>query len=809
MQKKKSFKKIVPYALMLAIVGTGVCGSLTTMNGTSAFFTDKKDLSIDTKSGTLDLNLTDNTENHNLDPDNDGIINPGDYKPVKLNVANVGEKSMDVRVVLTLKSIANIDPYSIVDSVNLSDNSADTKYPAVESVVELKDAADKNYKLVEAKKIDSHTIRYVLDLGTLNGSIENEPGVDKTAEDYVFQFYFDRKAKNANAGNDASLGATVYGIQHRNMQESDWDEIIPAVETVVSMDAPKLAALNKINKAITAVEYSADEAPADSTDVGYNGDTLKAKVNGNKLTLYTAQDKVNVYGDATGLFNDESSLSDISALKKWNVSEVTNMTAMFYGCSNLDNIDALSGWNTSSVTDMESMFQGCTGINSVAPLRAWDVSHVANMSNMFYGCSALSDLSPLANWNVSNVTNMSYMFEGDSSLTDVSALQNWSLADNVNIYYMFDDCTGIKDASPLNNWNIVPATGGSNIVCAFLYTSVPADKMPYWYGGATADGQQMTGTYPIETTAFLDGAKLQKIDKSGITAIKYSSEKAPSDSTDISYAGNPLPAKVIGTDLILYTDAEKIRLYNSVDGMLGNCSSLSDISALSKWDVSSVTNMAHMFAICGKITDWSAISGWKLQQVTNLNGMFMNCSGLTDTKVIGQWRDLDKVKTMQGMFQNCNNLKSVDNGLLWTSLNVENTSMMFFGCTNLSDVSGLRNLQTPKVTDMSTMFFGCSRLSDISPLGFWNVSKVNTFGNIFNGCSKIANVDELTRWDISNATDLSCMFLGCSSVTDASALSDWNVSNAKTASGMFVSTGIKDSSKYPTWYDSTKNNLKQ
>ena len=47
-------------------------------------------------------------------------------------------------------------------------------------------------------------------------------------------------------------------------------------------------------------------------------------------------------------------------------------------------------------------------------LKKWDVSNVKDMSYMFYGC--ISFESDLSNWNVSNVKNMTGMFYECNSL---------------------------------------------------------------------------------------------------------------------------------------------------------------------------------------------------------------------------------------------------------------------------------------------------------------------------------------------------------------------------------------------------------
>ena len=55
-------------------------------------------------------------------------------------------------------------------------------------------------------------------------------------------------------------------------------------------------------------------------------------------------------------FYYNTALSDISALSKWNTSNVVNMDDMFYNASSLTDIDGVSNWDTSNVVNMNKMF---------------------------------------------------------------------------------------------------------------------------------------------------------------------------------------------------------------------------------------------------------------------------------------------------------------------------------------------------------------------------------------------------------------------------------------------------------------------
>ena len=120
--------------------------------------------------------------------------------------------------------------------------------------------------------------------------------------------------------------------------------------------------------------------------------------------------------DSAWLFSICSSLTDLTALAEWDVSNVKNMYNMFWHCSSLTDLTALENWSVSNVTDMAYMFSSCSSLTDLTPLANWKVSNVMDMSSMFEYCSSLTDLTALQNWNVSSVTSMDSMFQGCSSL---------------------------------------------------------------------------------------------------------------------------------------------------------------------------------------------------------------------------------------------------------------------------------------------------------------------------------------------------------------------------------------------------------
>lgn len=388
---------------------------------------------------------------------------------------------MDIRAILTLKSSGlNIDDYKLVDHVNTSTDSADTKYPAVESVEELnkdKDAADKNYYLIEKQRVNSTLVQYIVGLGTLNGSIEKEDGITKTSDNYNMQFYFDRLAKNSNIGNDVTLEYTIYGIQHRNAQESDWINVTPIVPAT-QISAEKLKELVRVNRNITGIRYSAEEAPADAMDLGVADEKMPAKFEGNDLVFYTTAERIKLVGDTYELFKDCANLSDISALSKWDISDAIYTAWMFSNCRKLTDLTPIKDWDVSNIKDMGAFFNGCTSLEDISPLANWNTKSNTTLEKTFRYC-AIKNVDALANWDVSNLSykcDLEFTFDGCENLTDISGLKNWKTPKIKNMRNMLSNCPNLSDVSVLNNWTFPEDTAYGGIFDGTAVTEYPA-----WY----------------------------------------------------------------------------------------------------------------------------------------------------------------------------------------------------------------------------------------------------------------------------------------------------------------------------------------
>ena len=59
--------------------------------------------------------------------------------------------------------------------------------------------------------------------------------------------------------------------------------------------------------------------------------------------------------------------------------------------------------------------------------------------------------------------------------------------------------------------------------------------------------------------------------------------------------------------------------------MFHNCTNLSTLPNISKWNTSKVNNMSHIFYNCWSLSSLPDISIWNISNVKNMSCMFWNC----------------------------------------------------------------------------------------------------------------------------------------------------------------------------------------
>ena len=149
-----------------------------------------------------------------------------------------------------------------------------------------------------------------------------------------------------------------------------------------------------------------------------------------------------------------TSLSDFSPIRDWDMSKVSNMSGMFMACFKLTDLTAFSRWKLSACVDTTMMFSGCCRLTTLHGLDSWQTSMITSMSGMFADCYYLNDISGVRAWDVSNVEYMDAMFDS-CNLTDLTALESWDVRNCVNMDVMFRFNLGLSNVTSLSNWRFV------------------------------------------------------------------------------------------------------------------------------------------------------------------------------------------------------------------------------------------------------------------------------------------------------------------------------------------------------------------
>ena len=143
-----------------------------------------------------------------------------------------------------------------------------------------------------------------------------------------------------------------------------------------------------------------------------------------------------------------------------------------------------------------------------------------------------------------------------------------------------------------------------------------------------------------------------------------------------------------------------------------------------------------------QISDLTPLTHWNTSNVTNMSNMFYHNS-ISDLKPLANW-DVSNVKSMFHMFSS----------------------------NQISNLTGLAKWDTSNVTDMNGMF-GSNQISNLSPLASWDTSEVTDMNGMF-GSNQISNLSPLTSWNTGNVTSMSYMFANNPDLIDLKPIANWN-----------------------------------
>ncbi len=651
---------------------------------------------------------------------------------------------------------------------------------------------------------------------------------------YICQNITYNATDNPDLSEVTSLKYMFYGAS-LNGDISDWD----------------VSHINNMNGMFFDTPFTGDISNWDVSSVTNMGQMFQASDFTGDISNWDVSSVTNM----ASMFTGTSFNQDISG---WDMSNVVRTNSMFSNCSfNQD----ISGWNLSNVEYMSYMFWGASSFNQ--DISGWDVSKVTNFNYMFKSASSFNQ--DISSWDVSSAIYMNGMFYGASSFDqDLSA---WSAPSTVEREDMFTSAGDTYSTITYNDeessylgfypeghaditlrtltnrggiflgWNTASDFSGAIVTNiaegsngdVTLYAEWELYFITKWTPGSSGSITIPTRSgYTYDYNVMVKDANTDEL---------LASESATGD---ITISGLPtesnVKVEITGTFPAIYmkdvetTESAKIISidqwgaveWQTMEYAFYNCSNCTS-NATDNPDLSSVTNMAYMFANAtsfnGDISGWDVsnvtdmkfmftsatsfnqdLSAWNVGNVTNMHSMFSSASNFNCD--LTNW-DVSKVKSMYNMFCRA----SAFNGDIseWNVGNVTNMQYMFFSSSFTGDIS---EWNVSSVTSMNFMFAYTDFNGDISE---WNVEKVTDmwemFSNAkeFNGDISGWNVGSVTRmqamfykatsfnkdltnWDVSKVINMANMFNGTSSFNGD--ISTWTVSNVTNMGGMFLESAF-------------------
>lgn len=207
---KKNMKKAVVAGSLAAAIAAA---------GTIAYFTDRVDTSAQATAGTVDIALDANWSDV-------ANFNPGDKVDIGYTIQNDGNKSVDIRERIVVKSSVAMDTADQAEFEVYK--AADVEQDAYGAYIP-KDGAEPVTTGAERSVSDDQTqITYEIAEYVLNGTGENaetEDGISVSENESDYVLVFKAGAANAFQGANASVDLVAEAKQHRNTGEDTWAEI--------------------------------------------------------------------------------------------------------------------------------------------------------------------------------------------------------------------------------------------------------------------------------------------------------------------------------------------------------------------------------------------------------------------------------------------------------------------------------------------------------------------------------------------------------------------------------------------------------
>lgn len=346
-----------------------------------------------------------------------------------------------------------------------------------------------------------------------------------------------------------------------------------------------------------------------------------------------------------------------------------------------------------SATDASGMFQNWTSLETITNLKLLDMSKTQKTNNMFYGCQMLTEID-LRDMDVQAVTSADDMFAGCNMLQKVfvgektTALVLASLPVPAPEY--IPDADG-KWYSESTSDGYVPAEIPEKHEDTYVGSPSLLETSSSSSGTENGESPDDSSGQSISTPTMLSGASWYKgtTDKENITEIiitKKLPEQAFIEQWDASQEQNgSITAAVSGTKLYISSNnASEIAMSEDASYMFSGMTSLKKISGMSMLDTTATTNMRGMFYRCLSLMECPDFNSenWNTAMVWDMTDMFFNCESLTMVDLSGT--ETDSLQVAPQMFYGCTLLMEVKGIESWDMSKLTSSDSMFGNCPNLS-----------------------------------------------------------------------------------------------------------------------------
>lgn len=362
-------------------------------------------------------------------------------------------------------------------------------------------------------------------------------------------------------------------------------------------------------------------------------------------------------------------------------------------------------------------FRGWTGSNGSTPQTTVQVKKGSTGNRSF-----------TANWTPVEYTITYYLnggtINGQRTTYNIETA-TFVLPAPVRASYSFTGWTGSNGGTPQKSVSIPKGSTGNKV-----YSAGWQGEYAELLRGSSFNAKVKELSCGAGSTVYTEDTAIK-----GIAIATSAPSGAKTVTVSSTYSPKPVTAYFDKTKGILYlvSTAKEIRLNEDTGEMFRNMKALTDISALSKLNITTMRKAHFMFCGTG-LKSLAGFSGWDVSRVTAFDGMFSSCEGLTSLAGIEGWNTSGALY-MNSFVSYCTNLTSIDALANWNVSSVQGMSRFFHECRGLKNLNALSRWNTSSVVNMSEMFYFCLGLTSASGINGWNIAKVNNFDRMFYACS--------------------------------------------------------------------------